>query len=227
MTHYRKIQYTHAPDGRPAQVTIRNYDHSDFSALIDVQRECYPPPFPAELWWNEEQLANHVELFPAGALCAEVGGKLVGSMTALIVQMDAAEQQHSWSEVTDEGYIRTHNPNGNTLYIVDISVRPSARKLGIGKLLMQSMYELVIHHNLDRLLGGGRMSGYHKEAHRMTAQAYLYAVLRGDCSDPVISFLLRCGRVPIGVSENYLEDEESCNYAALMEWRNPFKTIRE
>jgi hypothetical protein len=34
--------------------------------------------------------------------------------------------------------------------------------------------------------------------------------------------MLRSGRTPVGVVENYLEDEESRNYAALMEWRNPF-----
>mgnify|MGYP001032086860 CR=1 FL=1 len=43
--------------------------------------------------------------------------------------------------------------------------------------------------------------------------------------DPVITFMLRCGRTPVKVVANYLEDEESCNYGALMEWRNPFKTI--
>jgi ribosomal protein S18 acetylase RimI-like enzyme len=223
MSTYRKIQYTHAADGRPVQVTIRNYAHSDFNELIDIQRECFPPPFPSELWWNKEQLASHVELFPAGALCVEVDGRLVGSMTGLLVQLDHAKQQHNWAEITDEGYIRNHNPSGNTLYIVDISVRPSSRKLGIGKLLMHAMYELVIHQDLDRLLGGGRMSGYHKVAGAMSAQQYLDGVIAGDQNDPVISFLLRCGRTPIGVAENYLDDEESCNYAALMEWRNPFK----
>jgi len=217
------MQYTYAADGRPVHVAIRNYRHADFEALIDIQRECFPPPFPAELWWNKEQLASHVELFPEGALCAEIDGKLVGSMTGLIVQLDHANQQHSWADVTDNGYVRTHNPNGNTLYIVDISVRPSSRKLGIGKLLMQSMYELVIHQGLDRLLGGGRMSGYHKQAERLSAQQYLDAVVRGELNDPVISFLMRCGRTPVGVAADYLDDEESCNYAALMEWRNPFR----
>jgi len=37
-----------------------------------------------------------------------------------------------------------------------------------------------------------------------------------------MTFLLRCGRTPVKLVENYLEDEESHNYAMLMEWRNPF-----
>jgi len=56
----------------------------------------------------------------------------------------------------------------------------------------------------------------------MTAEEYLARVVAGELHDPVIGFLLRCGRVPVGVAADYLEDEESCNYAALMEWRNPF-----
>ncbi|MFL6561871.1 MAG: GNAT family N-acetyltransferase, partial [Bacillus sp. (in: firmicutes)] len=111
----------------------------------------------------------------------------------------------------------------NTLYIVDISVRPKYRKLGLGKLMMQSMYHVVIEKELYRLLGGGRMPGYHKKADIMTPGQYLDATIKGEVQDPVITFLLHCGRVPIGIIENYLEDEESCNYAALMEWKNPFR----
>jgi ribosomal protein S18 acetylase RimI-like enzyme len=207
---------------RPVPVTIRNYSGADFDNLIKIQSECFPPPFPSELWWNHEQLTNHVTLFPEGAICIEAAGELAGSLTGLIVDFDPDNKNHTWEEITDHGYIRNHKPNGNTLYIVDISVRPKYRKLGLGKIIMQAMYHIVIEKGLERLLGGGRMPGYHKAANSMTPQQYLDAIVKGDIQDPVITFLLRCGRVPIGVVENYLDDEESCNYAALMEWKNPF-----
>jgi ribosomal protein S18 acetylase RimI-like enzyme len=208
---------------RPVPVTIRNYSEADFDDLIKIQFECFPPPFPSELWWNKEQLTNHVTLFPEGALCIEAAGELAGSLTGLTVDFDPSDKNHTWEEITDHGYIRNHNPKGNTLYIVDISVLPKYRKLGLGKLMMQALYHVVIEKGLDRLLGGGRMPGYHKVAYSMTPQQYLDAIIKGNVKDPVITFLLRCGRVPIGVVENYLDDEESCNYAALMEWKNPFK----
>jgi ribosomal protein S18 acetylase RimI-like enzyme len=209
---------------RPVRAVIRNYTEADFAALIDVQRESFPPPFPSELWWNREQLSNHVALFPEGALCVEVEGEVAGSITGLLVDFDPAHADHTWEEITDSGYIRNHRPDGNTLYIVDICVRPKHRKLGLGKWLMQSMYEVVVHKGLTRLLGGGRMPGYHKVAGEMSAEQYLEAVMTGALRDPVITFLLRCGRTPLKVVANYLEDEESKGYAALMEWRNPFKT---
>lgn len=203
------------------QAVVRSYTEADFAELIEIQRDCFPPPFPEELLWSEEQLSNHVRLFPDGALCVEIDGKLAGSMTTLIVTHDD-HHPHDWATITDEGYIRNHNPQGDTLYVVDISVRPSFRSLGIGKLLMQSMYYVVVHYQLKRLLGGGRMPNYHLYADRLSPNEYLQQVIKGDINDKVITFLLRCGRTPIGVAENYLEDEESRNCAALMEWRNPF-----
>jgi ribosomal protein S18 acetylase RimI-like enzyme len=208
---------------RPVPVTIRNYTKTDFDELIQIQSECFPPPFPSELWWNKEQLTNHVTLFPEGALCIEVNGELAGSLTGLCVDFDPDHMDHTWEEITDSGYIRNHDPKGNTLYIVDISVRPKYRKLGLGNLMMQAMYHVVIEKGLDRLLGGGRMPGYHKVADQMSPEQYLEKIVSGTLKDPVITFLLRCSRVPIGVVKNYLDDEESCNNAALMEWKNPFK----
>jgi len=209
---------------RPVRARIRNYTHGDFAALIDVQRDSFPPPFPSELWWNEQQLRNHVDLFPEGALCVEVEGRLVSSITGLRVRFDPAHPEHAWAEATDDGYIRNHLPDGDTLYIVDICVRPAYRKLRLGQCLMQAMYETVVRLGMTRLLGGGRMPGYHKHAATMTAAQYADDVIAGKLKDPVITFLLRCGRTPVAVVPNYLEDEESLGYALLMEWRNPFQS---
>lgn len=202
--------------------TVRNYNEDDFAALIRIQQECFPPPFPSELWWNEEQLQSHITHFPEGTLCIEVNGQIVGSMTSLLVDYDPNDADHSWADITDNGYIRTHNSNGNTLYVVDLCVSPTYRGLGLGKWLMLSMYEIVIEKKCVRLLGGCRMPNYHHLAAQVSPEEYLEAVVRGDIHDPVISFLLHCGRMPIKVVPNYLEDEESLHYGVLMEWRNPF-----
>lgn len=208
----------------PVEAVIRTYGVTDFDALIYVQQMSFPPPFPSELWWSKEQLTEHVTRFPEGALCVEIAGQVVGSITGLRVDSErmAASADHSWSAVTDDGYIRTHCPDGDTLYIVDVCILPAYRKFGLGKWLMQSMYEVVVQLGLVRLLGGGRMPGYHKVAEMMSADDYVAAVMAGRLKDPVITFLLRCGRTPVRVVAGYLDDEESLNHALLMEWRNPF-----
>ncbi len=219
---YRK-EIFHFHEGKPLRVVVRNYQKSDFKELIQIQKESFPPPFPSELWWNEEQLTNHVTLFSEGALCIEVEGEMAGSMTGFLVPFDPEHPNHTWEEITDNGYIRNHDPTGNTLYVVDICIRPAYRKHKLGKVLMDSMYDVVVHKGLDRLLGGGRMPGFHKLATELTPEQYVEKVLKGEVRDPVISFLLRCGRTPVTLVENYLEDEESHNYGLLMEWKNPFK----
>lgn len=203
------------------KLVIRRYGVQDFKALIDIQKECFPPPFPAHLLWTIEQLREHVTRFPEGAVCAEIDGRLIGSMTTLITQYNKGDL-HSWSEVTDNGSIRNHNPKGNSLYVVDISVRPSYRSIGIGRRLLQAMYYGVIELGLERLLGGGRMPGYSTWSDSITPEEYLEGVLQGEIGDPVISFMLNNGRIPYGVIHNYLDDEESGNCAALMAWENPF-----
>ncbi|MGN7456916.1 GNAT family N-acetyltransferase [Paenibacillus pasadenensis] len=212
-------------EGKPVETAIRRYRLEDAEGLIEAQRLSFPPPYPQELLWTRPQLAEHVRRFPEGALCAEVGGVIVGSMTGM--RLHAASGEHrSWAEATGDGSLSTHEPDGETLYVVDICVVPEYRKSGIGRWLMQTMCETVVHLGLERLLGGGRLPGYHRHAAEMSAEAYVDAVLRGELQDPVMSFLLRCGRTPAGVAANYLDDEESCGYAAMMEWRNPFYSRR-
>jgi ribosomal protein S18 acetylase RimI-like enzyme len=208
---------------KPVKAIFRNYQKEDFDQLIQVQKEAFPPPFPDELLWNTEQLTNHINLFPEGALCVEIEGRIAGSITGLLVQLDQGDEDHSWAEITDNGYIQNHNPDGNTLYIVDICISPAYRKLGLGKWMMQAMYETVVQLGLEKLLGGGRMPGYHLYSAELSIEEYAEKVLQGELKDPVVSFLLRCGRTPVKPVANYLEDEESLNYAMLMEWKNPFK----
>lgn len=219
---YRKNYYAFK-QGHPVHVTIRTYTPEDFDELIQIQRESFPPPFPDELLWTKAQLENHLRLYPEGALCAEVEGKLAGSVTGLLTNFSYDDPDHTWEEVTGGGDISPHDPNGNTLYVVDLCVRPEFRQLDLGKALLQGLYERVVADQLDRLLGGGRMSGYHHYADVATPEEYIENVLTGVWKDPVITFMLRSGRTPVRIVRNYLEDAESHNMAMLMEWKNPFK----
>ncbi|WP_434401973.1 GNAT family N-acetyltransferase [Planococcus sp. 11815] len=218
---YKKQQYVFK-DGRPVLATIRTYTEEDFSGLIEVQRESFPPPFPPDLLWNERQLGNHIAFYPEGAICVEIDGEIAGSMTGMLTKFDPNRPLHTWEQVTDSGSIGTHDPDGESLYVVDIGIKPKFRKLKLGKLLMEAMYERVVADGLERLVGGGRMPGYHRYAHELSAEQYIENVLAGELRDPVISFLLSCGRMPVTLVPRYLDDEESRDYALLMEWKNPF-----
>ncbi|TFE00330.1 GNAT family N-acetyltransferase [Jeotgalibacillus salarius] len=204
------------------EVSIRNYNKEDFNDLIALQRKAFPPPFPDDLLWNEEQLTSHITRFPEGALCIQVDGKTAGSITAL--RTTYANEKHTWEQITSDGYITNHVPDGDVLYIVDICVDPEFRGLGLGKELMRAMYETVIYLGITKLAGGSRMPGYKNLQDKLTVEQYYEKILYGELSDPVVTFLLKAGRVPERLMKNYLEDEESGDCAVLMTWHNPFLT---
>jgi len=72
-----------------------------------------------------------------------------------------------------------------------------------------------------RIRAGARLRGYHTHAGRMDAVEYATRVVRGEISDPTLSFQLRRGFRVLAVVEGYLRhDPESLGYAAVIEWIN-------
>jgi len=61
---------------------------------------------------------------------------------------------------------------------------------------------------------------YYKQAHK-TPQEYAQKVIRGELTDPVLSFQLKNGFRFIKVLPDYLYDRRSVNYASFLEWVNP------
>jgi GNAT superfamily N-acetyltransferase len=200
------------------QVRVRPYTLADWPGLFHIQRECFPPPYPEEQLWSRGQIESHIRHFPQGALCAEVDGELVGSCTGLIIAFEPSHP-HVWAEVTGNGFIHTHNPQGDSLYGVDMAVRPAFRGRGVARAMYQARFDLVRRLGLKRFLAGGRMPGYHQHAAAFTPVQYAEAVVAGRLVDPVITPQLKAGLKPLHVVHGYLPDEESADCALLLEWR--------
>ncbi|WP_322348598.1 GNAT family N-acetyltransferase [Tumebacillus algifaecis] len=201
-------------------VQIRPYTLEDFAGLLEVQREAFPPPFPEELWWQREQIAAHVNTFPQGTMLAVVDGVIAGSATSLLIKHDG--KPHTWAEVSDNGWIAgRHQPDGDSLYGIDVCVRPSFRGKGVAKALYQARQQLVVELGLKRFLAGCRIPNFHEHADKMSAEQYVERVVSGELSDLVLSFMLKQGLRPLQVLDDYLEDAESLHKAVLVEWPNP------
>ncbi|TMV52760.1 GNAT family N-acetyltransferase [Paenibacillus mesophilus] len=200
-------------------VIVRPYTIDDYDALLTVQREAFPPPFPEELWWKKEQIAAHIAAYPEGAMVALCDGEVAGSSTSLLITFTG--KPHTWEEVSDNGYIQgAHEPDGDSLYGIDLCVRPAYRSKGIAGALYEARKQLVVRSGLKRFLAGCRIPGYNLHADRMDADEYVRRVVAGEFKDLVLSFMLRQGLTPVQVLDNYLEDDESLNKAVLVEWRN-------
>jgi len=192
----------------------------DIPDILVVEEESWPEGLRA----TEEMFCARIETFPEGVIVAENTDRIVGVVVGEIVNYDINESYlPSWAEITDNGYIRrSHNPTGDTLYGVDLSVSPLASG-GASKLLMLAMGKLVIRFNLKQGILGARMSRYCKYADRMTPWEYLMARTRsGRYIDPEIWFYSKLGLQIVRVIPNYIEDPESCNNAVLLVWKNPF-----
>ena len=74
--------------------------------------------------WEESHLKSHLAIFPEGQLIAELDGEIIGSCSSLIINFDEYDDRHTWDDVTDEGYITNHNPDGYNMYGIEVMVHP-------------------------------------------------------------------------------------------------------
>ncbi|MCR6098621.1 GNAT family N-acetyltransferase [Salipaludibacillus agaradhaerens] len=204
-------------------LVVTPYKMSDYKDLLQIQKEAFPPPFPEELWWSKAHINAHVNTFAEGALLAKLNGEPAGSATSLITTYDGSP--HTWEEISDNGYIQSsHKPNGDTLYGIDLCVRPAFRGKGVAKALYDARKQLVTQLGLTRYVAGCRIPGYHRYSNTLDVESYVNNVEQGLIHDLVLTFMLRQGLKPLQILPHYVEDEESKNYAVLVEWKNPALT---
>nr|WP_311517501.1 GNAT family N-acetyltransferase [Paenibacillus polymyxa] len=199
------------------KIIIRNIEREDFDNIIALQNICFPNMSP----WKLDQLESHVLTFPDGQICVELDGEIIGSCSSLIVNFDDYLEQHTYSEITDKGYIRNHNPRGGNLYGMEVMVHPDFRRMKIGRRLYEARKRLAEQLNLKSIIVGGRIPGYHNYSDKLLPRAYAEEVLQQNIYDPVLTFQMMNGFTLKRIITNYLSDDaDSENFAALLEWNN-------
>jgi predicted amidohydrolase/ribosomal protein S18 acetylase RimI-like enzyme len=199
------------------KIILRQIETKDFDEIIALQKICFSNMAP----WTKKQLKSHHEIFPEGQFCVEYDGKIIGSASSLIINFDEYDDQHSYDEITDKGYITNHDPAGQSLYGIEIMVHEDYRRMKIGRRLYEARKELVQQLNLKSILIGGRIPNYHKHANEMSPREYVKEVLDHEIYDPVLTFQIMNGFVLNRINSRYLKDDkDSLAYATLMEWHN-------
>lgn len=199
------------------KLIVRQIQREDFETIIELQKLC----FKNMTTWKYDQLESHLNIFPEGQICVEYDGQVIGSCSSLIINFDEYNDQHSWDEITNKGYITNHNPDGYNLYGIEVMVHPDYRNMKIGKRLYEARQELAERLNLKSIVIGGRIPGYNAYADKMSARAYTEQVKSLNIYDPILSFQLRCGFTLKRIIRKYMPDDKaSMQYATLMEWNN-------
>jgi predicted amidohydrolase/ribosomal protein S18 acetylase RimI-like enzyme len=205
-----------AESGR-ARLVLRQLRKTDFKAIVELQQRCFPTIEP----WTREQFESQLAIFPDGQLGVDIDGVLTATSSSLIVDEEDFGAYHTFQEVSDGGFIRNHDPEGDTLYGIDIAVDPTHRGERLARRIYEARKELAARLNLRAILIAGRMPGYGKLAEKMSAEEYVRRVVRKDLKDPVITSQLAQGFAIRGVLRDYLpSDVESAGYAVFMEWLN-------
>jgi len=199
------------------KVTVRQITLADFDSLVALQLLCFPGMKP----WKREQIASQLHCFPEGQICVEVDAQLVASSSCLILDDDDHSDWNDWAEISDHGFIRNHNPLGDTLYGIEIMVHPGSRGMRLARRLYERRKELCRSLNLARMVIGGRIPGFASHKQAMTAPEFVRRVITKELFDPVLTTHLANGFVLRQLTPDYLpSDEDSGGYATCLEWPN-------
>lgn len=202
-------------------MTIRQATQTDVPEIIKVEKRAWPEGGAA----TATQFESRIKTFPEGVMIAIVDSRVAGVVAGEIVTSTYLEKDGtSWSDITDDGFIkRSHDPDGDALFGVDLSVDPDYRNSGVGRALLLEIGKMAIRKNLKMGILGARMPDYHKYSKDVKPEAYIrQRSSDGRLIDPELRFYEKSGLEFVKVVPNYFPDKDSLDYGVLTVWKNPF-----
>ncbi len=206
-----------------SKVELRNLRIEDYQELRMSMQHAYTGADMEmdEPYWGLGDIKRLLKIFPEGQLVVLVDGKVVGSALSIIVDYKKATSSHTYEKITGNYSFSTHDYDGEVLYGIDVFIDPAYRGLRLGRRLYDARKELCEQLNLKSIIFAGRMSNYNDYASETTPKQYIDKVRLKEVYDPVLSFQLSNDFHVIKIMRNYLEgDNDSQDYAVLMEWNN-------
>jgi predicted amidohydrolase/GNAT superfamily N-acetyltransferase len=202
-----------------AKIELRNLRLEDYFDLRSAMTEAYASM--SEDIWSERQIRKLLQIFPEGQLCVLVNGKVVAAALSIIVDYRKYGDYHTYDQITGRTTFNTHDPNGDVLYGIEVFVHPEYRGLRLGRRLYDARKELCENLNLRSIVAGGRIPNYARHAAELTPRQYIEKVKMKQIFDPVLTFQFSNDFHVKKILQNYLPgDQESREYATLLEWNN-------
>ena len=202
-----------------SKIQVRPLQIEDYSQLAQSFRRVYADG--SDVFWTKEQIVTLLRIFPEGQVVTVVDDKIVGCALSIIVDYDLVKGDHTYAKVTGNETFKTHNPNGNILYGIEVFIHPEYRGLRLARRMYEYRKELCEKLNLKAIMFGGRIPNYHKYADKLRPKEYIEQVRKREIYDPVLTFQLSNDFHVRRVMTNYLpNDEESKHHACLLQWDN-------
>ncbi|MBK0403739.1 GNAT family N-acetyltransferase [Adhaeribacter sp. BT258] len=207
------------------KLILRTLRLSDYKAIKEIMDMVYSNLGGS---WTQKEFSALLKHFPEGQICIEDKGKVIAGALSVIVKYSDYGDKHTYEQIIGKGKFDTHNPDGDTLYGVDIFVHPEYRNLRLGRRLYDARKEICENLNLRGIIAGGRIPGYLEHADRLTPRQYIEQVRNKEIFDPILSFQLSNDFHVRKILKGYLpQDKESKAYATLLEWINVYYEEKE
>lgn len=201
------------------KISIEHLNSNDYDEIKDVMISSYQN-IP-NCYWKKDKIDLLTEIFPEGQVVIKIDNKIAACALSIIVDYVELTDYHTYRKVTNDYTFTTHTYEGDTLYGIDVFVKPNYRGLRLGRRLYDYRKELCEKMNLKGITFGGRIPYYHKYADTLSPKEYINNVKLKKIDDPVLNFQLSNDFYPSRVLKKYLEDDiESCEYAVLLKWDN-------
>lgn len=204
-------------------LTVDPYDER-----LALSKLCFPTLDP----WTRANLRNQLATWAESHVGLFLDDRMVATCAHFIVVAAEVTNWADWEAMADEGDIGNHDPEGDTLYGIEIQVHPEFRGRKLARRLYDFRKDLCRRHKLRAMAIGGRIPGYAHVQDRMTAREYVEQVEARRRYDPVLTTQLANGFVVRELLPDYMPtDEDSAGYATHCEWVNldhvpPRKRVR-
>jgi GNAT superfamily N-acetyltransferase len=135
-------------------------EKSDADQLAHLQEVVFPDLIPEERM-KAVHFSSYLDLFPEGKWVAEIDGKIVGSTSSIRYHFNpSSPEMHRFADLFDDGFMRTHAPDGNWLYGMDMAVFATFRGLGIARQLYRARQRVVNTMGLKGQVTVGMLNGF-------------------------------------------------------------------
>ena len=200
------------------KLTLRNLTLNDFKDVREIMEMVYSNSGGS---WTKKEFSAQLKRFAEGQICIEDKGKVVAAAMSMIVDYSKYGDNHTYDQITGNGLLTTHDPEGDTLYGIDVFVHPDYQGMRLGRRLYDARKEICEKLNLRAIILGGRIPGYQDYSDDLSPMQYIERVKNKEIFDPILSFQLSNDFHVKKVIKGYLpDDRESQAYATLLEWIN-------
>lgn len=206
-------------------VELRTLKPEDYADLKSAMISAYAAM--GESFWREKSIDKLIKIFPEGQLCIEINGKVVATALSIIVDFDKLGTTHTYAQATGNYTFSTHTYDGDVLYGIEVFVHPDYRGLRLARRLYDARKLLCENLNLKSIILGGRIPNFEKHSN-LTPRQYIDKVKMKEIYDPTLTFQISNDFHVKKILKNYLpEDQQSKEFATLLEWNNIYYVDEE